>query len=58
MIFNEQFVAWKAMVIIMKLKTFTIPYLTDERLEYAKEYLVDNGYSYVEDVASADFVIL
>lgn len=46
------------MVIIMKLKTFTIPYLTDERLEYAKEYLVDNGYSYVEDVASADFVIL
>lgn len=42
----------------MKLKTFTIPYLTDERLEYAREYLVDKGYLYVDSVSSADFVIL
>ena len=42
----------------MKLKTFTIPYLTDDRLEYAKEYLVNKGYSYTDDISSADFVLL
>lgn len=42
----------------MKLKTFTIPYLTDERLEYAKEYLADKGYVYVDNISSADFIIL
>ncbi|MDE6470995.1 MAG: NAD(P)-binding domain-containing protein [Eubacterium sp.] len=42
----------------MKLKYFTIPYLTDERLEYAKQYLIDEGYFYVDDTESADFVVL
>ncbi|MGN1202237.1 MAG: NAD(P)-dependent oxidoreductase [Eubacterium sp.] len=42
----------------MKLNSFTVPYLTDERLEYAKEYLIDKGYSYVDDISSADFVLL
>ncbi|MDE6156452.1 MAG: NAD(P)-binding domain-containing protein [Eubacterium sp.] len=42
----------------MKLKYFTIPYLTDERLEYAKQYLIDKGYFYVDDTESADFVVL
>ncbi len=42
----------------MKLKSFTIPYLTDERLEYAKQYLVEQGYSYKESLAEADFVVL
>ena len=42
----------------MKLKTFTIPYLTDDRLEYAKEYLKNEGYSYTDDISLADFVLL
>lgn len=42
----------------MKFKSFTIPYMTDERLEYAKEYLIDQGYIYSDDADEADFVIL
>ncbi|MCH5320413.1 MAG: NAD(P)-binding domain-containing protein [Eubacterium sp.] len=42
----------------MKLKTFTIPYLTDDRLEYAKEYLINKGYSYTDDISLSDFVLL
>lgn len=42
----------------MKLNTFNIPYLTDERLSYAAEYLKDKGYTYADDLSQADFVIL
>lgn len=42
----------------MKLKTFAVPYLTDDRMQYAKNYLEDAGYTFCEDVKSADFVVL
>lgn len=42
----------------MRLNNFTVPYLTDDRLIYAKEYLIKAGFSYVDDTESADFVLL
>ena len=42
----------------MKLKTFSIPYLTDERLKYTKEYLQNLGYIYLENCDDADFAVL
>ncbi len=42
----------------MKLKTFSIPYLTDERLKYTKEYLENLGYVYLENCNEADFAVL
>ena len=40
------------------MKTFAIPYFTDERLNYTADYLKNNGFEYVESVDNADFIIL
>lgn len=42
----------------MKLKTFSIPFLTDERLKYTKEYLESVGYVCLENCNEADFAVL
>lgn len=42
----------------MKFKSFTMPYMTDDRLVYAKEYLLSKGYLYTDSVETADFVVL
>lgn len=42
----------------MKLKAFAIPYITDERMLYAGEYLSQHGYEKVENIDNADFVLL
>lgn len=45
-------------VLLMIYKTFAIPYADDLRMNYAKDYLEDNGFIYVKDIDDADFVIL
>ncbi len=42
----------------MKLKTFSIPYIIDERMSFAGEYLQSKGYIMVDNVDEADFVLL
>lgn len=42
----------------MKLKAFCIPYTEDERMIYAGKYLAAQGYEWVENRETADFVIL
>lgn len=40
------------------MKTFSLPYDNDERMIYAKNYLVKNGYELITDSDKADFVLL
>lgn len=42
----------------MKLKTFAVPYITDERMIFAKEYLSSVGYEPTDKIDNADFVLL
>lgn len=42
----------------MKLKKFSVPYIDDKRMLYAKEYLEKNNYQYVNSNDRADFVLL
>ena len=42
----------------MKLKTFSIPYLIDERMSIAGDYLQSKGYVLVDNIDEADFVLL
>ncbi len=42
----------------MKLKTFAVPYITDERMLYAGEYLCSIGYERTDEIDNADFVLL
>lgn len=42
----------------MKLKTFCIPYMIDERMSFAGDYLVGRGYTLVDNTDDADFVLL
>lgn len=41
----------------MKNKVFAVPFLYDDRMKYAKKYLLDNGYK-VDSIEKADFIIL
>lgn len=42
----------------MKIKTFATPYIADERMLYAGEYLALLGYERVDKIDNADFVLL
>lgn len=42
----------------MKLKKFSVPYVDDKRMLYAKEYLEKKNYQYVSSTDKADFVLL
>lgn len=42
----------------MKLKKFTVPFMDDKRMIYAKEYLEKQGFEYTEKTGSSDFVLL
>lgn len=42
----------------MKLKTFAVPYITDERMIFAQEYLTSVGYEKTDKLDNADFVLL
>lgn len=42
----------------MKFKTFAIPYITDNRMIYAGQYLESAGYEKTDNTDDADFVIL
>lgn len=42
----------------MKLKTFCIPYMIDERMSFAGDYLMSKGYTLVDNTDDADFVLL
>lgn len=42
----------------MKFKTFAVPYITDERMIYAGEYLSSLGYERTDKIDNADFVLL
>lgn len=42
----------------MKLKTFCVPYIIDERMKYAAAYLENQGFKLVESPENADFVLL
>ncbi len=42
----------------MKLKKFSVPYVDDKRMIYAKEYLEKENYQYVSSNDKADFVLL
>lgn len=42
----------------MKLKTFCVPYIIDERMNYAAEYLESRGYRLLDCTDEADFVLL
>lgn len=42
----------------MKLKTFCVPYMIDERMNFASDYLVSRGYKLVDNTDDADFVLL
>ncbi|MGN0534744.1 MAG: NAD(P)-dependent oxidoreductase [Eubacterium sp.] len=42
----------------MKLRTFCVPYIFDERMNYASEYLKNRGYELVDCADDADFVLL
>lgn len=42
----------------MKLNKFSVPYIDDKRMLYAKEYLEKKNYQYVSSTEKADFVLL
>lgn len=42
----------------MKLKTFCIPYIIDERMSIAGEYLKNRGYELIDSADDADFILL
>lgn len=42
----------------MKMHSFNIPYMIDERLDFARDYLVSIGYDYLENSNDADFILL
>ena len=42
----------------MKLKTFSVPYIVDERMVFASEYLQAQGYKCVDSSDDADFILL
>ena len=42
----------------MKLKKFTVPFMEDKRMIYAKEYLEKKGYEHTEGAEKSDFVLL
>lgn len=42
----------------MKLKTFCVPYIVDERMVFAGEYLQSKGYKCVDSSDDADFILL
>lgn len=42
----------------MKFKTFCVPYIIDERMSYAAQYLKKCGYELTDSVDDADFVLL
>ncbi|MGN0522014.1 MAG: NAD(P)-dependent oxidoreductase [Eubacterium sp.] len=42
----------------MNLKKFSVPYDSDERMLYAREYLEDKGFIYTKNVDDCDFVLL
>ena len=42
----------------MKFKTFAVPYITDERMIYAGEYLASLGYERTDKIDNTDFVVL
>lgn len=42
----------------MKMKKFLVPYITDERMVYAQEYLSSLGYEITDTTDNADFILL
>lgn len=42
----------------MKLDTFSVPYLSDERMAFAKEYLENKGFKFSENTEDSDYVLL
>ncbi|MCM1115418.1 MAG: NAD(P)-binding domain-containing protein [Clostridium sp.] len=40
------------------MKTFATPYLTDERISWASDYLKNAGYAHIIDIERADFILL
>lgn len=42
----------------MNIKSFAVPYKDDDRMLFAKEYLVGHGFIYKEKTEEADFVLL
>lgn len=42
----------------MKFNTFSVPYLSDERMVFAKEYLENKGYTFTDNIENSDFVLL